>query len=334
VRRIHLAGAALERLVGDVLDFARIEAGSLRLEAEPTCLRSLFDGLVQAHEEPAQAKGLRLEQSPWVLPGDLVLVDSARLLQLVHNLLDNAVKYTHRGFVRVGVEHRLEGGRVALHVEVEDSGVGIPGDRLASVFDSFHQVDASMRREQAGLGLGLSIVAGLARAMGGTLDVRSDVAHGTCFQLDLALPLASGTTEPPLPAEPGLPSAAGRVLVVDDNLDLRELVGAMLERLGYPYVLAGSGFEALERLSEERFDLVLMDLQMPGLDGLETTRRALARWPELRVIAVTAHSREQDVAACFEAGMVGHLAKPFRLARFAELMGEELPVRAGTPRAG
>ena len=323
--RIQAASLGLERLVSDVLDFSRLEAGKLRLERQPTELSEVLDAVLDAHQRRAVAQGLTVLRQPWSPPPGQDWGDGARLTQILHNLLENAIKYTPAGRVRVGVEHRFEGELAQVVVEVEDTGVGIPEDRLDGIFERFFQVDASLRRAQAGAGLGLSIAHALTESMGGALSVQSREGQGSTFRLVLSLASVAPPQGAQAPEPSPTPTASGpRILVVDDCVEIRELIGAMLGLIGHEPLMVSSGQGALDALAAQDFDLVLMDVQMPGMDGLETTRRALALRPGLQVVAVTAHSRDEDREACADAGMVDHLAKPFRLDSFSKMIQRHL----------
>lgn len=323
VSRILAASQALERLVGDVLDFARLEAGRLRLVEETHDLSQVLDTALEAHRDRAARQGLALRQHPWEVPEALVQCDGPRVAQILHNLIENALKYTPSGTVRVGVTHRETPDGLDLAIEVEDTGVGIPADQLDGVFERFTQLDSSLKRAHAGAGLGLSIAHALAERMDGGLSVRSVLGEGSTFCLTLPLKSAPVPAEGPA-TDVQVERRGPRVLVVDDSREIREMISAMLSLQDLEHVLVHSGEAALAALSQGGFDLVLMDVQMPGLDGLETTRRALARWPSLHVVAVTAHSRSKDLRACAAAGMRDHLAKPFDIGGFFEMIQANL----------
>ena len=320
LQRVEAASQGLQRLVEDVLDFSQLEAGRLRLQPRPASLGAVLGAAAEVHAGRAEARGLLWSRGPWNPPSGGVLVDPDRLGQVLHNLLDNAVEHTRNGEVRLSIEHTAAGNAVDVLIEVADTGSGIAEDQLKRIFDRFHQADASLRRQRAGAGLGLSIARELVQAMGGELTVESVVGQGTTFSVRLRLPTAELPASSVAVIQASTLADRPRLLVVDDNRDVREVTGASLLSLGFGVDLVPSGAEALQALERGRYGLVLMDVQMPGMDGLETTRRALARWPDLRVVAVTAHSRESDRIACREAGMRDHLAKPFRLADIEALV--------------
>ena len=311
--KAHSAARGLLAVLNDVLDVSKIEAGKLDLEQSRFAISEVF-GLVHdtlAHQ--AQAKGLNLRTvfDPG-LPATW-LGDRVRLQQILLNLASNAVKFTQHGEVCLRAR-RADGG--GLRCEVEDSGIGMdPGTQLR-IFDAFEQADVSTTRQYGGSGLGLTISRHLVELMGGRLQLRSEPGQGTLFWFEL--PGLQPLTDPAPPdaaAGPGkLDRLAGaRVMLVEDN-ELNRLVGEeMLRRLGALPLLAASGTEALTLLQSQPVDLVLMDIQMPGMDGLETTRRIRAL-PEpaasVPVVAMTANAMAGDRERSLEAGMNDHVTKP------------------------
>jgi signal transduction histidine kinase/ActR/RegA family two-component response regulator len=304
--------AMLSQLINDVLDFSKIEAGKLELAPTPADPAAIARSVVNLIRPQALAKGLSLDLT---LAPDLgwVSLDEVRLRQILFNLVGNAVKFTESGGVEVRV--RAAGGRraPALRVEVEDTGIGVPQDARERLFDRFQQADAGSARRFGGAGLGLAISRQLARMMGGDLDYRSCEGQGSTFWFEVAAPPAQAP-KAAIVDKGGAPLAGLRVLVVDDNR-VNRLVGVKaLEALGAEASAVESGAEAIEAVATQIFDLVLMDISMPGMDGLEATRRLRAlgeRTAALPVVALTAdvmrHPRSEYVAA----GMNGLLPKPF-----------------------
>jgi signal transduction histidine kinase/CheY-like chemotaxis protein len=303
---IHGSAEMLVSLVGHGLDLAKIEAG--RLEITPAAFdpRALFGRIMRPQREQARMKGLscdwRLE-----LPGDAWLEgDALRIGQIVMNLVGNAVKFTECGGIDLAATWR--DGR--LLVEVKDTGPGIAESDLAGIFQPFIQVGRTNAQAE-GTGLGLTISRELAALMGGSLTAWSDGRSGCLFRLELPAPLAA----PPLHEADATPTAPAprKVLVVDDN-DLNRLLGRkLLERDGHSVEVACDGGEALAMIARRAPDVVLMDLQMPGLDGLETMREIRRRGFEMPVIALTANAVNGDRERCIAAGMDGYLTKPLDL---------------------
>jgi PAS domain S-box-containing protein len=309
------SGQALLAILNDVLDFSKIEARGVSLSAEP------FDAALVAREvrelflAQAQQKGLALSvEAPagpvWVV-GDVM-----RMRQVLSNLVGNAVKFTPHGQVRLTLAAQADGTMARLGAAVVDTGVGIPSDRVPLLFQPFVQADSSITRRYGGTGLGLAISHRLVDGMGGRLQVESTEGQGTRFWFELALPLATraapdGAME--LREEETRAVAGLRLLVAEDNPVNQLVLSRVLQRLGCSVSVVDNGEVALQRLQVGVFDAVLMDLQMPVLDGLEATRRIralggpLARLP---IVALTANAFAEDRAACIAAGMTDFLAKP------------------------
>ena len=309
---------ALMTIIDNVLDLSRIEAGKLALEAEPLDLRQLVHRTTSLFQVEAQAKGLRLESE---VDPDLpryLLGDTVRLGQVLANLLKNAIKFTRRGDVRVTVECRpgAPEGRARLCLDVEDTGIGVEPAQVARIFETFTQADDSITRRYGGTGLGLTISRDLVQLMGGEITMESEPDRGTTVRVDLELEVTDkrpDSSSLELPAPVKIKDGA-RVLVAEDNLINQQVIRAMLRRLGVESALAADGARALEALEGGEFDLVLMDIQMPELDGMEATRRIRAReegsGARLPVVALTAHAMRGDRERFLEAGMDDYLSKP------------------------
>lgn len=318
---IERSGGHLLALINDVLDFAKIEAGHMRLFAEPFDLAAVIEEVVALGGSGAREKGLAIEVETDGLgvAGSWMRGDAARVRQILHNLLGNAIKFTERGQVRIIAERDPDTGRVII--EVEDSGTGIAARQLQQIFEAFHQVEGAFDRRHAGTGLGLTIARELARAMGGELRARSMVGVGSVFRFEAPLPPALPDTQPgPALADtqPLVPQQLlGRVLVAEDNPVNALVVEAMLRQIGVEVELVENGAQAVDRWQHGRPDLLLMDCQMPEMDGFAATRmirereRALGQ-PRIPIVALTANAYESDRERCLAAGMDEHLAKPFR----------------------
>jgi CheY-like chemotaxis protein len=319
-------------VINDTLDLSKVGAGRMKLEAISFDPRELAEGCREVLAPAAMEKGLDLtcEVAPAV-PRRLV-GDPFRLRQIVMNLLGNAVKYTDRGFVRL-----LVGG--SLRLDVIDSGIGIPEDKLASIFEEFVQADSSISRRFGGTGLGLAIAKKLVGLHSGRIWVESEVGRGSAFHVELPMAAAGPVEAAEAEASEATSATSGgqempaRVLVVEDNPVNQQVVAGLLGRRGYRTSAVNNGREALAALETGTFDLVLMDVQMPELDGLETTRliRQDKRWLTLPIVGLTAHATAGDRERCIEAGMNEHVAKPVRLAallgivrKYAAAAGEPL----------
>jgi PAS domain S-box-containing protein len=310
----HLHGT-----ISDILDFSKIEAGRMDLEVIPFDLRECLGNLAGILSHRAAEKGLRLtfDLDPELPP--LLLGDPLRLGQVLLNFGSNAVKFTAHGEVTVTAKvlERAQ-GRVRLRFEVRDTGIGLTETQLEGLFQPFSQADGSTTRRFGGTGLGLAICRRLARLMDGAIEVASQPGQGSCFALVLALPEAAADPkarrrqEPPKGPDGVLPLQGIQVLLVEDNDLNQQVVKEILRRAGARVSVAGNGQEALDRLREQPFDGVLMDLQMPGMGGLEAARRIRGNpaWAELPIIALTADALAGVREKVLAAGMNDYLAKP------------------------
>jgi len=320
-RRITSSGRALLAVVNDILDFSKLEAGQVELDPQPFKVAEFFEDTMAMVSPQAAAKGLdlRLEVDS-DMPGALN-ADSARLRQVLINLLGNAIKFTDQGSVRVTATHDAAGDR--LRIAVTDTGQGVPQDKLSRLFQRFSQVDGSVTRNHGGTGLGLSICKNLVELMGGEIRVRSVVGAGSTFEFWIA----ASPAELDEGEQDGVEVLAdyhmqpAHILVVDDLDVNRELVRAILEATGHSVQEAAGGADAVKAALQTRFDLILMDLQMPGMDGFAAASaiRGLAS-PNQRtpIVALTANVLPEHVRAAAQAGMNDHIGKPISP---AELLG-------------
>jgi PAS domain S-box-containing protein len=345
----------LLRVINDILDFSKIEAGKLDLEMIdfnlPRCLGATLDAMSGVAHQKGLELAYQMPASP--CPHDLV-GDPDRLRQVLLNLVGNAIKFTEKGKVVVRVEaEQYTPGEAVLHFQVEDTGIGIPADKLRTIFEPFVQADGSTRRKHGGTGLGLAISTRLVEMMGGRIWAESAVGRGSIFHFTSRFPLRPGQPTalpvPPrkLPAllqqswqrpDPASSPAPGglRVLLAEDNEVNQRLVVRMLQQHGHATVVAGNGQEALALLARQGFDVVLMDVQMPEMDGFEATAciraREAASGQHIRIIALTAHAMKGDRERCLAAGMDGYVSKPIdeaQLLRAIRQVARRVP--AGAP---
>jgi signal transduction histidine kinase/ActR/RegA family two-component response regulator len=313
---VRTSARALLEIVNDVLDLSRIEKGKMRLEPHPFPLRAMLDELLPLIAVQASQKGLRLETCIDERLPDQVIGDAGRIRQVLLNLLTNAVKFTAAGWVRL--EAAPAGGEL-VRFTVSDSGPGIPASKQKKIFQAFVQGDDSSTRQYGGAGLGLTISDHLVRLMGGKLTLASRPGKGAEFSFSI-----------PLPPAPSEPPAAGqqedkvsvprglRMLVAEDNEINRRAMESLLRRDGHFVRFAVNGAEAAEKARAERFDAILMDVQMPEVDGLEATRRiraaeAAEKLERVPIFGLTAHAMAEDAQRCYQAGMDGYLAKPYHI---------------------
>jgi signal transduction histidine kinase/ActR/RegA family two-component response regulator len=345
---IRRSGEALLGVINDILDFSKIESGRLEMEAEPIVLRELFEEALDLVAATADAKGLELSCAiaPGVPPA--IIGDVARLRQILVNLLGNAVKFTERGSVvlRAALAEPAADGAARLEIAVRDTGIGVAPDKLDRLFEAFAQADSSTTRRYGGTGLGLAISRRLSELMGGSLRAEGTVGVGSTFHLVVpltAVEAPEARLEPQSARRPGAPRpavappapAAGvkalRLLLAEDNVVNQRVAIRMLERLGYRPDVVSNGVEVVAAIERQPYDVVLLDVQMPEMDGLAAARAIRARWPHrpVRLIAMTANALEGDREACLAAGMDDYLAKPVRI----EALGEVLARCAPAPSA-
>jgi len=318
----HRSARSLLTLMDDLLDLARIEAGQVKLDHQPFSLAPMVKDAIDTVGTQAQEKGLVLACA--IDPGVPARVagDAGRIRQVLINLVGNAVKFTDRGGVTVRVVREDAAGQVVwLRFIVTDTGVGIPADQHAAIFAAFKQGDGSLTRRFGGAGLGLTISAQLVAMMGGTLTVESEPGRGSTFSFAVRFGLASSAESWSAASRSHVVSAraARRVLVAEDNYVNQRVVAAMLRQAGHQTVVVQNGREALDALAREPFDVVLMDVQMPEMSGLEATaalrerERALPGSRRTPVVALTAHAMGGDREECLAAGMDDYLSKPVTL---------------------
>lgn len=331
--KIYEAGQHLLNVVNDILDFSKIESGKMQLDPHPFKLAELIGEVRDLLELRVREKQLTLVvQFEGELP-EWVLGDGLRLRQILLNLLSNAVKFTERGYVAVKIGRRGDDVRFA----VMDSGIGMTEEQLQRLFTAFEQADSSTTRKFGGSGLGLAISRNLARLMGGDIDVQSAYGAGSTFVLTLPLPAAEpGAGDNAVMAASGLRLRGMRILAAED-VELNRLVLAdILNSEGAEVVFAENGQQALDLLQQHgvaAFDLVLMDIQMPVMDGYQAARRLAEIAPDLPVIGLTAHAMEDERKRCLEAGMKDRVTKPVDENALVKAILKAVPIRVAPPAA-
>jgi two-component system, sensor histidine kinase len=307
---------ALLRLLNDILDLSKIESGKLEFEHMPFSPRTAVEEVASLLRTRADEKQLALNLSVDPSVPAAVSGDAVRLKQVLLNLCGNAIKFTERGRVELRVSCvNIAADRARLRFSVHDTGIGMSPNTQAKLFQVFAQGDSSTSRRFGGSGLGLAISQRLVRGMGGEIAVQSELGRGSEFAFEVALPLATLATPATVTASStALPLLEGRVLVAEDDKVNQAVIQAMLKKLGLTCTVVNDGFAVVQAAAAATWDLVLMDVQMPGLDGLEATRqiRSTESGARLPIIALTANVLPEDRLACDRAGMDAFLSKPVR----------------------
>lgn len=316
VNTLKQSADGLMGLINNLLDFSRLEADTLQIEHIEFDFADMIERTVSVMNVKAQEKNLPIHVTYAPQIRRYYIGDSFRIQQIITNLLSNAIKFTERGEIKIHITAEDTADKHTLiRIDIADTGIGIAADKTDLIFEKFVQADASTTRKYGGSGLGLSICKALAEAMGGTISVKSRLDIGSTFTLNL--PLQSSTRAAEITATRMHAEAARKnVLVTDDYAPNLVVVTALLDLMGYDYDLAENGTEALQKYQNTLYDVILMDVQMHGMDGFEVTRRirdfekenTRARVP---IIAMTAHVMESDRIKCIDAGMDGFIPKPF-----------------------
>jgi signal transduction histidine kinase/CheY-like chemotaxis protein len=346
---VRFSAESLLSIINDILDFSKIEAGKLDLESITFDLRESLGDTMQALGFRARQKQLKLSYEIEPQVPELLVGDSGRIQQIVVNLVGNAIKFTDTGevVVRVGMRGpKRDDGANTLHFSVRDTGIGIPQAKQERIFEAFSQADGSMARRYGGTGLGLTISRTLIDMMHGTIWLESEIGRGSTFHFTIRLevpdPLAARTARArpeKLPDRSATTPARldnrrqSRILLAEDNLVNQKLAVRLLEKRGFDVTVAGDGRAALQALEKGSFDAILMDVQMPEMDGFETT--AAIRYKEestgahIPIIAMTAHALKGDQERCVDAGMDAYVSKPIRTAELFKIIDEQLRVSNG-----
>ena len=337
VERIRSSGRVLLGILNDILDLTKLESGRLEVVREPVDPVEVANECAALMRPASEGGGVPLRVVVADVHEGRGMLDPLRTRQILSNLLGNAVKFTREGEVVLTVSG---GGTAPLRFAVRDTGIGIPNERIHDVFDDFVQADGTTQRRFGGTGLGLPISRGLAEAMGGTITITSEVGRGTVATLELPWIAAAGAPFPT--AVPGsgvdsartpLPGSSYSVLLAEDVEFNRDLLKALVESLGYEVDVAADGSEAIEAAGRRRYDAILMDVQMPNVDGHTATRRIrdIDGYGSVPIIALSAGAYEGEIDACLRAGMDGHVAKPATSDDLRRALTDALPPRADAP---
>lgn len=331
---IQNAGISLLNIINDILDFSKIEAGKLEVEPKEYLLKKILDDvdlmmLPLADKKDLEFKVICGEKLPAV-----ILTDEGRLSQCLINLVSNAVKFTHEGYVHLNVSLEEIDSNAFIRFDVEDTGIGVPRDKQEHIFDSFAQAEKGIARKYGGTGLGLSITNQLARLLGGQVSLTSQEGKGSIFSLTIPVGLEV-LPELPLkerlpvhevtPPEKEKPVYSGKVLVAEDDEGCRMLEVKILERLGLEITTAKNGKEAVEEALNESFDLIFMDVRMPHMDGFEAMETLHQNGITTPIVALTAHAMEGYSKLCVQAGYDDYLSKPIEREKLLEILDKYLP---------
>jgi PAS domain S-box-containing protein len=329
IEGIRKGGEALLALINDILEFSRAEKDKIELEYQPFSLKHLIDESLDLVANQASKKGLNLSETVNYGTPDTIIGDHGRLRQILVNLLTNSVKFTDKGDVSVSVSSKaVEGDRHQIFFKVKDTGIGIPQDKMNEIFKPFVQVERTLSRKRDGVGLGLAITKNLVELMGGTIRAESIPGQGATFHFTIqaeTIPgkqLDFGRMDSGIASESFQGLKPMRILVAEDNPSNQRVLVEMLKRLGYRADAVADGREVVQALERQDYDLVLMDIKMPEMDGITATQVIRKLRPENgpKIIAITAFALEGDREKCIEAGMDDYIAKPVQMRELAEVL--------------
>ncbi len=323
---IRRSGEALLEIINEILDYAKLDHGKLEVEMRPTVIADTVQSVIEILEDRSYENGNILRA---IYPDEpsrpVIECDPTRLRQVLLNLTSNAIKFTKNGVITVKVSEQAVLGQTRLRFDVTDTGIGIDDDGLEKLFQPFSQVDATISRKYGGTGLGLTICKEIVERLGGEIGVTSSKGVGSTFWFDLpATPASAPPSAVAVPVAQGIPEGR-RILLVEDNKVNQEVAVGFLRHLGQTVVVAGDGVEAVRIAAEQDFDLVLMDMQMPRMDGVEATRRIrqmAGKRGNVRIVAMTANASEDDRLLCEQVGMNGFQSKPVSIAKLRDVLGE------------
>ncbi len=317
VKTIHNSGEALLAIINDILDFSKIEAGKLELEAINFSLKDLCQSLNELFIVQFREKSLDFEYIIDPNVPEYLFGDPLRIKQILLNLISNSIKFTSEGGIKLMITLCSTEPNLELRFEVQDSGIGIPEDKQKTLFEAFTQVDSSTTRKYGGTGLGLQISKRLVEIMNGHIQVKSKLNQGSTFSFTLQIKPGSEKAEVHIDDTQFSPKSNKhiQILVAEDNRTNQLVVSAMLKRLGYQFDICDDGQQAFDAIGNKHYDIVLMDCQMPVLDGFAATKkiRSHSELSDLTIIALTAGATTKEQKECYEAGMNDFLSKPITM---------------------
>jgi signal transduction histidine kinase len=317
VKMILDSSRHLLELINGILDFSKIEAGRMRAETVECDIRALLANIESLMNPSAKQKQLEFKIDCTEDVPDTIVTDPAKLRQCIINLVSNAIKFTEQGYVKLTARQTAKDDKPFVEFEITDTGIGIPADKLDILFESFTQADGSTTRKYGGTGLGLAITKQLADLMGGNITVESEAGKGSTFRLVIPANTADGrhndyenfaaSQEVEKEAET---SFSGRVLVAEDSATNQVLIKPLLEKLGFVVTIAQNGLEVIEAVKNQHFELILMDMQMPEMNGYNATKKLRGLGVKTPIIAMTANVDEEDKEECLRAGCDDYISKP------------------------
>lgn len=318
---------SLITIINDILDFSKIEAKMLVMESAPFSIHRVFESVWRDIAPTAHAKGIKLTKRVVTDTNEYWQGDAVRVRQILLNLASNAVKFTEKGRVDLHIEEHNNDGVPTISMVVQDTGIGMTPEQIAGLFERFVQGDSSTTRKHGGTGLGMAISKNLVDMMNGTISVHSAPNLGTRFVVNLPLPKAEKTEANNTPSRPTVPDLSSfKLLLVEDNEINQAIAQSMLEPTGATVTLAADGLEALHFAMQQPFDLVLMDIQMPVMDGVESCQKIKAAYPDWPIIALTANMMDEDVRYYRSVGFDAHLGKPIEMDKLYGLVAATLGV--------
>ncbi len=334
IERIRANGTQLLHLIDDILDLSKFEAGRIPIQKNTFSLKALMDELVSSFLPDLKSKGLALEVSDQVKGEDMIFTDPQRLSQILVNLLSNSIKFSHRGTIKVTLSLQVLAGTKNLKIEVEDNGIGIPTENQKNLFQPFSQGDSSIVRKFGGSGLGLVLSKRIAEALGGKLELKQSIP-GQGSQFFVQIPIEKLSVESVI--KPSLLNSKNtfidehefqnkRILLVEDSQDNAFLICRYIKSLGAEIDVATDGVQGVEMFERQPYDCILMDMQMPRMDGLEATRQIRAKGYKKPIIALTAHALPVEAARSLQAGCDLHLTKPISRIEFINTIGKQLKI--------
>jgi signal transduction histidine kinase len=337
IKMILDSGGQLLKLINDILDFSRVEAGRVKAETVECNVRALLANIESLMNPAAKQKNLEFGISCADDVPNAINTDLQKLKQCLINLINNAVKFTEQGYVKLNARLILKDEKPFIEFEVADTGIGVPADKLNSIFEAFVQADGSATRKYGGTGLGLTITRQLTRLMGGDINVESEVGKGSKFKLVVPANTVSGQQSTSENLENKLERNhhfqgeseilfSGRILVAEDSMTNQTLIKLLLEKLGFVVTIVQNGLEAVEAVKNQQFELILMDMQMPEMSGYNATKKIRALGVKTPVIAITASVAETNRAECMQAGCDDYVPKPIDRVYLVEVISKHLTV--------